>query len=96
MPTQDEKNLALNRFMGWIAFDLYADTPGAREWTRLLKDEFVRRTGSLMKVDTWPSGLFKARIRKRPSIDDGQVIEVELPVESHAILDAIYEAIRNA
>lgn len=122
MPTQDEKNLALNKFMGWEPnqrchglgnyhdnpalrckhriyvehdippFDYYADTPEARERVRLLRYEFVKRTHKQIQLswdwnignvwtEVWIAGVGMERACKSA-------------IESHAILDAIYEAIR--
>ena len=73
-------------------FDPYADTPEAREWTRRLKDEFVRRTGKYTEVlsHVQPHGVMRFRVMIPPMRDLVRWSEIE----HHAILDAIYEAIK--
>ena len=128
MSTVEEKNLVLNRFMGWEPnqrcrddfgrvdmptgwecacgalleeqweehdippFNYYTNTPEARERTRLLKDEFVRRTGGEVDVHT------RAEYTLEPLFSCWAGVGTKRcswsPVESHAILDAIYEAIK--
>lgn len=110
MVDQQHKIEVLNRFMGWEPsttqfskatgktyvvqpFNPYADTPEAREWTRKLKDEFVRRTGRGVHVETgrWigEAQLVNYWVR----LDDSE-ITLQESIEHHAILDAIYEAIK--
>ena len=113
MPTQDEKNLALNQFMSngcyWMyldndpmrswchvhkhyqdLFNFYADTPEARERTWLLKNEFVRRQDTALVVETF---YLDGQVWFNIYIGAG-IVASDAPDESHAILDAIYEAIR--
>ena len=72
----------------------YADTPEAREWTRRLKDEFVRRMGFDAEVYTMRTG--ESLTYECMIDDDGPTWrEIYRPIEHHAILDAIYEAIRQ-
>ena len=133
MPTQDEKNLVLNRFMRWepkhnlmrlplrhkhdvpeihekddwcakagccpvpdVPFNYYADTPEARERTRLLKDEFVRRTDNAVLVKSYQTILGRTWHYAWivGVVDDVKYRSVGGEIESHAILDAIYEAIK--
>ena len=120
VPTTDEKNEVLNRFMpvrcelGWARcphavdvqdgngvqhdnyhpFNYYADTPEAREATRLLKDEFVRRMGREVTVTSYPRRIYN-HVEYYVEIVDFDAKVFIRAMEHHAILDAIYEAIKK-
>ena len=82
-------------------FDPYADTPEAREWARKLKDEFVRRNPSVdLIVHTVHTCLTNGEVRfacEMAELSRGRYVTKRrtVPIEHHAILDAIYEAIRQ-
>lgn len=130
MPTLDEKNLALNKLMGWAPnrkcnklqatasgggpigyyclehrtnlphnippFNFYADTPEARERTRLLAIEYSRRTGRDVDIHIRTKKgchpLFGAWAGGKENRSEKGHYGCGLNW-SHAILDAIYEAI---
>ena len=73
-------------------FDPYADTPEAREWTNNLEDEYIRRTGKAVTTQRFmKDGKLTTLGRVGPPA--GMSL-VETAIKHHAILDAIYEAIK--
>ena len=71
-------------------FNPYTDTHEARQWTRLLKDEFVRRTHQYVEVLTSPQE--STAYCCYAGTHDKWAWSA---IEHHAILDAIYEVIKD-
>lgn len=108
MSTQEEKNLAVNKFMGWEPneqcrnecelhrfINYYADTPEARERVRLLAASFVIQDGhEIVMSIKHPAGFSYVTYEVFVVYGERGNIRHENGIESHAILDAIYEAIR--
>lgn len=105
MPTQDEINLALNKFMPnkdcsillagdrcrVHGFNFFADTPEAHERTDALSDKFVEKYPYNLTVSTCYSATVGRTYHARAGFRGQEHVAF---VKSHAILDAIYEAIK--
>ena len=79
-----------------MPFDPYADTPEAREWTRKLKDEYVQRKNIHVCVKSLANSAFSCSLFFENG--DGYLAwrwMADSLIEHHAILDAIYEVIKE-